>query len=371
MLSFFPEGQEKQLRIKNREMQLNTAPDNGEVYKLIAHATNEVIWDWDLLNDHFWWSDNFYSYLGYNNDSRARLPISWRAGIHSEDRERVSVELGGFMQEKRSFWSTEYRFLKANFTILNIYNRGKIFYNAEGKAIRLVGSMIDISDRKKAEQDLVDRNGQLRNLSAYLQTQREEEKRSVAYEMHEELAQELAGINVEISSLIHLVPAADKVLGQRLDVLSNQLKKSINKVQRISFELYPGILKDIGLTEALECYCQKFADENATSVFFSREQEPGVSTEAGIAIYRAFQQALANALEHGAGEIFCTLRVEKEHLLLTVCDDGKNFLKAEELKSSIEIQAMKEKLALFNAKLTIDIDWKEGSCLTISLAATS
>lgn len=311
------------------------------------------------------------NYLGYKKEKTTQNSGSWQASIHQEDRARVLAEIKYFISIKQGFWSAQYRFLKANFTILNIYNRGNIFYDDAGKPIRIIGSMMDISDLKKTEQDLRKRNEELHNLSTHLQQQREKEKISFAYEMHEQLGQELAGMHLELSSVIDKISTNDQ-MSKQLTGISKNLKNSIHKIRKISSELYPGILKDIGLPEALEWHAQKFSDKSGIHILFScEEEEIDLPAEKAITLYRTYQQALDNAVQHGATEVMCTLRSENNQLVLSICDDGKNFMKAEEIKTSIAYHAMEERLAIINGNLTIEIDWQEGTNLIIKLPTTT
>lgn len=331
--------------------------------RISTSELNDIIWQWDLITNQVNWNENFYNLFCYKINN---LP-SWVDGIFPDDRDRIVNEMNACLSKKKKSWTSEFRYLKANYTIVEVYNRTRIFYDKTGQAIRMTGSMIDISDKKKLEQELKIHNDQLRKLFAYQQDQREKEKIAIAYEMHEQLGQELAAIHMTLRADMEKELSANETLYIKLGDVCKSLHKSINKIRKISFELYPSILKDIGLTEAILNYARKYSDDTNIPVFFSPEEEFTISLDCQLILYRTFQQVLAMIIEHGATEIFCTLRKEQNSLLFMISDDGKNFLKAEETKTSIELLSINERLSTQNGSLTTEVDWKEGTTFFITI----
>ncbi len=120
-------------------------------FKLLSRATNDVVWDWDLLTGKVWWNDAVRIRFGYPKDEIISN-IQWReAKIHPQDRKRVIsgihkvIERGGFV------WSDEYRFCCRDNSYAVIFDRAFIIHNNSGKATRMIGSMMDITGLKQAE----------------------------------------------------------------------------------------------------------------------------------------------------------------------------------------------------------------------------
>jgi len=127
---------------------------SNERFEIVASATNDVIWDWNLDTNSFWWNKNYFSHFGYSVADTAGDISSWYNNIHPEDTERVLASIHGVIDSRRHFWTDEYRFLKADRVPVFVLDCGYILYDQDGKPNRMVGAMLDISARKKAEQQL-------------------------------------------------------------------------------------------------------------------------------------------------------------------------------------------------------------------------
>jgi PAS domain S-box-containing protein len=126
----------------------------NERFELVVAATNDVIWDWNMIADTFWRNKNYYSHFGYDEQSIASDTSAWHNGIHPDDKERVLAGINQCITNKHHFWSDEYRYLKADQTVASVLDCGYILYSNDDQAYRMVGAMLDITARKKAEQDL-------------------------------------------------------------------------------------------------------------------------------------------------------------------------------------------------------------------------
>ena len=138
---------------------------SNERFEMAAGATNDVIWDWDLLTNKLWWNKNFYDHFGYKEKDTVPDISSWQVGVHPDDKERVSSGIRTAINDKKDFWSDEYRFLKANKDVAFILDCGYILYNDKGNPHRMVGAMLDITDRKKAEEQLKNSFGEKQALA--------------------------------------------------------------------------------------------------------------------------------------------------------------------------------------------------------------
>jgi PAS domain S-box-containing protein len=123
----------------------------NERFELITKATNDVVWDWDVKNDKMWWNDNFYSYFGYEKHNIPSGIDSWIDNLYQEDKEKTVSSLYVAIENKQTLWQGEYRFIKADGSIIQLYDRGFSLLDSNGEVYRMVGSMIDITDQKNAQ----------------------------------------------------------------------------------------------------------------------------------------------------------------------------------------------------------------------------
>lgn len=126
--------------------------DTEARYRLATRATNDVIWDWDLINQSIQWNENIEKLFGYSLHE-GRFDTNWRyEHIHPEDRSRVIDGIYRLIESGESHWSDEYRFLKRDGSYAVLFDRGYIVHNEQGKAVRMIGAMLDVTQRKQAEE---------------------------------------------------------------------------------------------------------------------------------------------------------------------------------------------------------------------------
>jgi diguanylate cyclase (GGDEF)-like protein/PAS domain S-box-containing protein len=127
---------------------------SNERFELVALATNDALWDWDLATDEVWWNDSFQTLFGYQpDDVSPRLEFRIER-IHQQDRDRVATGMLAAIASGKSFWSDEYRFLRGDGTTSHVLDRGYVMRAADGKAVRMIGAMMDITRRKLTEDAL-------------------------------------------------------------------------------------------------------------------------------------------------------------------------------------------------------------------------
>jgi len=115
-----------------------------ERFKLVAKATHDVIWDWDLTRGTVWWNEGMQEIFGYRSEKIESGPNSWFDRIHPDDQERVVKKIYGVIEKGESNWSEFYRFRRADGSYAYVHDRGYTI-QSEGKPVRMVGSMMDIS----------------------------------------------------------------------------------------------------------------------------------------------------------------------------------------------------------------------------------
>lgn len=208
----------------------------------------------------------------------------------------------------------------------------------------------------KADQKILQMNEQLRNLSAYLQNIRENERTTIAREIHDELGQQLTGLKMDISwlkkRLLNDIPATEKIK----EVLT-LIDGTIKSVRRISTELRPGILDDMGLIAAIDWQNVEFGKRVGISCKFeNRVEELPFHKNIATGIFRIFQETLTNIARHAeANEIYTTFYRENQNLVLTVNDDGKGFDEFEvSEKRTLGLIGMRERAFMMGGKLYIN-----------------
>ena len=126
--------------------------ESEERFQLVTRATNDAIWDWDIVSNTVWWSEAVRPLFGYENGGGRVETTWWQDRLHPEDRDRVSLSIPAFIEGDAKFWSDEYRYRRADGSYALVIDRAFILRDDAGKALRMIGSMMDITARKQAEE---------------------------------------------------------------------------------------------------------------------------------------------------------------------------------------------------------------------------
>jgi PAS domain S-box-containing protein len=123
-------------------------------YSYVNKATSEAIWDWDVVRDQMFYGDGYQKLFGYPASKNWESSNFWEDRIHPEDKERVSESMDEFLISKLELWESEYRYLKADGNYAYVSDKSYAIRNDAGVAIRMIGSMQDITVRKEEEEAL-------------------------------------------------------------------------------------------------------------------------------------------------------------------------------------------------------------------------
>jgi two-component system sensor histidine kinase UhpB len=189
----------------------------------------------------------------------------------------------------------------------------------------------DVTERVNSEDELKRSREQLRALSAYLQSAREQERTSIAREVHDDLGQTLTALKMDLSWLKKKLPERENALVEKTEAMTSLVDTSIQSVQRISSELRPGPLEDLGLTAAIEWQAEEF--ENRSGIQCEIRFDPeDIALDRNLAttIFRIFQETLTNIARHAnASAVKAHLIHKDDKLQLRVSDNGKGISKEE------------------------------------------
>jgi len=135
-----------------------------ERFRLLARVTNDVVWDWNLVNDTIWWNDTYQTLFGYPPEEIPPGIDSWYERIHPEDRERIFKGMHTLIDSGGQTWSDEYRFRRHDGSYASILDRAFVIRDPEDIAVRMIGAMQDITARKATEDALREAEDRYRRL---------------------------------------------------------------------------------------------------------------------------------------------------------------------------------------------------------------
>ena len=136
-----------------------------ERYRLVVHATNDAIWDWDLDTDQIRWNEAVQALFGYASAEVGASAGWWKESIHPDDRDRVVAGIHDVIDGSGDSWTEEYRFRRADGSYATILDRGAVLRDPSGRACRMIGAMLDLTERKAAETALRESEARLQAIA--------------------------------------------------------------------------------------------------------------------------------------------------------------------------------------------------------------
>ncbi|HEX4876629.1 MAG TPA: PAS domain S-box protein [Chitinophagaceae bacterium] len=240
---------------------------------------------------------------------------------------------------------------------------------AEG--VLISAAIRDITERKLAEQKIMQTSEELRQLSAHLQNIREQERIAIAREIHDELGQQLTVMKMDVSWLNKKLEfQEDHPISKRLKELLSMIDGTVKTVRRISSELRPSLLDDMGLSAAMEWYLDEFSKRVGIATSFKCTDDPlNLPDKIKTGLYRIFQESLTNVARHAeATEVTVQTQLKDGNFIMSIRDNGKGFdrntIKA---KRTLGILGMEERSAMIGGSYRIDSEQGKGTTILISV----
>lgn len=304
--------------------------------------------------------------LGFTQEEWVADPELWLRQLHPEDRQRVLDQIEDIKKHDKPI-KLEYRLLARDGTVRWFLDEVMNVSREDGKFLFRQGIMLDITDRKQAEQELRRSRDQLAHLSRRLVEAHERERRAIARELHDQLGQMLTSIRITLNILPKLRPelAAKKI--QRTREITDEL---LTRVSRLSLELRPYLLDDLGLLPALRWYVSQFQEQSNIEVDFRSEGVEGqrFSPETETTAYRIIQEALTNAARHAhASRILLQLQAGNGQLEIHIQDDGQGFDRDSAFAKNHGLNGMRERVNLMSGSFRVETQPGSGTDILVQL----
>ncbi|MEI2737939.1 MAG: PAS domain S-box protein [Chitinophagaceae bacterium] len=221
---------------------------------------------------------------------------------------------------------------------------------------RFLSVIRDLTERIKAEKELAESYEAIRKLTSYLQNIREEERTNIAREIHDELGQQLTVLKMDVSWLRKKILVQDEPVKLKLKELTTMLDETVKTVRRISSELRPSLLDDLGLIAAMEWQLSEFEKRSGLITSFIHSGEDlQLPDTIKTALFRIFQESLTNVARHShAKRVTVSIAQKDDNILLSIADNGKGFDKQKVAdKRTFGILGMKERIVMIGGRYEI------------------
>ncbi|AOR73174.1 histidine kinase [Burkholderia stabilis] len=299
--------------------------ESEERFQLAVSGAAAGLWDWNLLTGTMYLSAHFHEIMGYDdrelpNDARTHLDA-----IHPDDIDRVKSILDRHLLRERTY-DVEYRVRTKSGAFRWIQSRGQALWDSAGEPYRMVGWIMDISDRRRAEEQLRESREELKRLSAGILRAREEEKARIARELHDDLGQQLTALKMVTAVLENKLKGAEAGSPEAMvGNLYSMIDQIVVSVRRIAADLRPRMLDDLGLVPAVDWLIADFSSRYGIHVVRSIDaNQIAFNRESATAVFRMVQEALTNSARHsGATEVTIGISRDEPNCIVTIADNGQ------------------------------------------------
>jgi PAS domain S-box-containing protein len=330
--------------------------ESEERFRLVANAAPVMIWmaGPDKLCTYF--NQPWLTFTG--RSILEELGNRWTEGVHAEDLEQCMDTYAKAVDKRESF-EREYRLRRHDGEYRWVLDLGVPRFNADGSFAGYIGSCLDVTERKLAEEALS-------SVSRRLIEAHEEERAWIARELHDDINQRLALLAVKMEGLGQALPASAAGLRNRLREEIKHVSEIGSEIQGLSHRLHSSKLEYLGLAAAAASFCRELSGQQKVEVDFRSDDVPkDLSQDISLCLFRVLQEALQNAAKHSGSKRFqVMLSSTSNDIQLTVQDSGVGFDVEEALKGhGLGLTSMKERLKLVDGDLSIDARVQVGTTI--------
>lgn len=299
--------------------------------------------------------------LGYSEKELLAIPVS--SFIHPDDKELTHAERAKLLTGE-ALLNFQNRYVSKNGEI--IWLEWTSIYIADKEVVFAIAK--DITTKKELEKELEEKYKKFKSLATHFKNSIEKDKKYLAIELHEELAQLASVVKIDIDWLNDNIPELPILSKSRIThalLASNLL---INTIRRISFSISPTMLDDLGLNEVLKWLCKEFSILSGIPCLYkSAFHEESLTPEVQLDFFRICQESLSNVMYHAqAKNVKISLNEFDNMIQLTITDDGKGF-KLTDKKNTPGLTSMRERAASINGHLKIESEIGIGTSVYIVL----
>ncbi|MDH4285022.1 MAG: PAS domain-containing protein, partial [Gallionellaceae bacterium] len=334
-------------------------------------------WELDLVNNKLWWSEEIYRIFEINPNEFTASYEDFLAAIYPDDREAVNRAYLNSLKSRIPY-TIEHRLLLAGGRIKYVHEHCETVFDQNGKALRSVGTVQDITERKQAEQllrseqELKAQQAVAQKFSAHLQSVREEEKAAIAREIHDNLGSTLTALKMKIFQLKAELPAnkETKQLHEYIRSISQLINDASGIARHIITGLQPTMLNDLGLLAAIEWQAEQTqAFSGIKCMVNCIGDKGGLDQQRSIALFRILQEALTNVVRHSsASRVEIEYHHSDEEVVMSVIDNGVGMTNGHNNDSlHYGIHGMRERAALLGGTINFETPPGGGFGLTVIL----
>lgn len=349
-LTFFSKNITKRKKSENEVRLIN------ELYENVSLATSDTIWDWDIAKDQIKYNSSMYKMFGYTATTFNSISDSWEDKIHPDDYKRVNDAVNEVFEKKLRNLQIEYRFRAADKSYKYILDRAFVIYDKEGKPVKMVGAMQDVTWQKEEE---------LRITKAAIEAQ-ESERNYIGRELHDNINQILTGVLLNLERTKRLGTGEIKELVQ---TSLDYLKEAIHDIRTLSHRLAPVSFDDISLNILFESLLANINVDNhfQINLHFDEFDKDKISNEIQINLYRILQEQVNNIIKYSqANVIEVKVTLSENSIKMNIFDNGNGF-DTQLTRKGTGLANMKKRAEIFSGFFTVNSSLGNGCEIIVEI----
>jgi PAS domain S-box-containing protein len=338
--------------------------ESEERFRLIANTAPVMIWITDV--------DGLVTYVNQSYLDFTGLPLGaalgdgWMTVPHPDEVKRLRDVYVKASSQRQPFHE-EQRLRRHDGEYRWVLSTGVPRFNVDGSFVGYIGTAIDITERKLAEEALS-------TVSQKLIEAHEEERTRLARELHDDVSQQLAALSLHLQRVKHSPPASAAELAEEIGAAIQQTADLATDIQALSHRLHSSKLEFLGLAAAASGFCEELSDRQRVEIDFHSENisetlPPGIA----LSLFRVLQEALQNAIKHSGSRRFqVLLRGRVDDIELTVQDSGVGFDLQQAMRGrGLGLTSMKERVELVGGQLSIHSEVGRGTTIQVRVPLSS
>ncbi|MBL7738426.1 MAG: PAS domain-containing protein [Chitinophagaceae bacterium] len=332
----------------------------------ISQATTNAIWEWDMQTGTIFRNEALMEMIGYQPDHSKGLSW-WLRRIHPEDRNRVGDKVKEATDNNLQSWQDEYRFKCADGHYKHIRDKGFVIYE-NGLPVKMIGSLLDISDRKELENKLADEKlERQRELSETVIRVQEKERTRIGHELHDNVNQILSSTLLFVDMLQASGKEQKQLKGKSLEYL----RTAIDEIRKLSRELVVPHFKEQGLVDSIRTMVDDIHMTDAIRIQFTHDIESDLlSPGKKITLFRIIQEQLKNILKHSKAKNAAILLQTKANIVeLVISDNGVGF-DSRQTHQGIGLSNIYERASFYNGTVNVQAAPGKGCVVTVILSVS-
>jgi len=345
---------------EEQEESAHRVRESEERFRLVANTAPVMIWMVGPNKLCTYVNQPWLDFTG--RPLEAELGTGWAEGIHDEDLKRC-LEIYSQAFDQRQSFAMEYRLRRNDGEYRWIGDIGVPRFNPDGSFAGYIGSCLDITDRKFAEEALTSMGRRL--IEAH-----EEERTWLARELHDDIVQRVALIAVELARYDQQAPDPVSDVQEHLRQVHERVSNLVSDIQALSHRLHPSKLEYLGFEAAAKSLCGELSEQRQVRIKFQHSNMPAaVPKEISLCLFRVLQEALQNAVKHSGAQDFAVEALgSQDEIRLTVSDSGIGFDWRDTInRRGLGLISMRERLRLVNGELSIQSEPGRGTTVLASI----